>query len=97
MVERNEKLWKLAKKRTNTKRNGLIYLTIVLFLWLIWLSNNDFTFSSNMIYAWPKWPTLALAIAIVFDYIDAYSKDNDSLIEKEYNKLIKKNSNESTN
>jgi hypothetical protein len=49
MEERNEKLWKLAKKRANTKRNGLIYV-----------------------------------------------KDNDSLIEKEYNKLIKKNNNEST-
>jgi hypothetical protein len=96
MEERNEKLWKLAKKRANTKRNGLIYLTIVLFLWLIWLSNNDFKFSSNMIYAWPKWPTLALAIAFVFEYIDAFYKDNDSLIEKEYNKLIKKNNNEST-
>jgi len=87
MEERNEKLWKLAKKRANTKRNGLIYFTIVIFLWIIWLSNNDFTFSKNMIYAWPKWPTLGLGIAFVFEYIDAYYRDNDSLIEKEYNKL----------
>jgi hypothetical protein len=38
----------------------------------------------------------AMAIAFVFEYFDAFYKDNDSLIEKEYNKLIKKNNNEST-
>ena len=43
-----------------------------------------------MIYAWPKWPTLALSIAFVFEYIDAYYRDNDSLIEKEYEKLKNK-------
>jgi len=44
MEQRDEQLWKLAKKRANTKRNGLVYLTIIVFLWIIWLSNNDFTF-----------------------------------------------------
>ena len=44
-----------------------------------------------MIYAWPKWPTLALSIAFAFEYIDAYFRDNDLLIEKEYDKLINKN------
>jgi hypothetical protein len=90
MEQRDEQLWKLAKKRANTKRNGLVYLTIVVFLWIIWLSNNDFAFGKNMIYAWPKWPTLALSIAFVFEYIDAYYRDNDSLIEKEYEKLKNK-------
>jgi len=51
MEQRDEQLWKLAKKRANTKRNGLVYLTIIVFLWIIWLSNNDFTFGKNMIYA----------------------------------------------
>jgi len=92
MEERDEKLWKLAKKRANTKRNGLVYLTIVVFLWILWLSNNDFAISKNMIYALPKWPTLALAIAFVFEYIDAYYRDDESLIEKEYNKLNNKKS-----
>ncbi len=41
MEQRDEQLWKLAKKRATTKRNGLVYLTIVVFLWIIWLSNND--------------------------------------------------------
>ena len=87
MEERNEKLWKLARKRINTKRNGFVYLTIVIFLWIVWLSNNDFKFSNAMIYAWPKWPTLGLTIAFAFEYIDAFYRDNDSLIEKEYHKL----------
>ena len=91
MEQRDEQLWKIAKKSPNTKRNGLVYLTIVVFLWIIWLSNNDFTLGKNMIYAWPKWPTLALSIAFVFEYIDAFYRDNDSLIEKEYEKLKKKN------
>lgn len=87
MEERNQQLWKLAKKRASTKRNGLVYLSIVVFLWLVWLSNNDFEFGKDMIYAWPKWPTLGLAIAFVLQYIDAYYKDDEALIEKEYNKL----------
>jgi hypothetical protein len=49
--------------------------------------NNGYEFGSNMIYAWPKWPTLGLTIAFVFEYIDAFYRDNDSMIEKEYNKL----------
>ncbi|MEY4334385.1 MAG: hypothetical protein RLZZ196_3129 [Bacteroidota bacterium] len=44
-----------------------------------------------MIYAWPKWPTLALAIAFIFEYIDAYYRDDESSIEKEYKKLKDKN------
>lgn len=44
----------------------------------------------------PKSVPIQNAIAFVFEYIDAFYKDNDSLIEKEYNKLIKKNNNEST-
>ena len=87
MEERNQQLWKLAKKRANTKRNALVYLSIVVFLWLVWLSNNNFEFGKDMIYAWPKWPTLGLSIAIVLQYIDAYYRDDEALIEKEYNKL----------
>ncbi len=87
MEERDEKLWKIAKKRASVKRNGLVYLTIIIFLWFIWFSNNGFEFGSNMIYAWPKWPTLGLTIAFVFEYIDAFYRDNESMIEKEYNKL----------
>lgn len=87
MEERNQKLWKLAKKRANTKRSGLVYLSIIVFLWFIWLSNNDFEFGKDLIYAWPKWPTLGLSVAFVLQYIEAYYRDDESLIEKEYNKL----------
>ena len=89
MEERNEKLWRQAKKRVNTKKNGLVYLAIIFFLWLIWLATNNFQFSHNMNYAWPKWPTLGLTISFFFQYINAYYNDNESLIEKEYNKLNK--------
>ncbi len=90
MENGDEKLWRLAKKRVKTKKNGFIYLAIILLLWLIWLTTNDFNFSKNMLYAWPKWPTLGLTIAFIFEYIDAFYNDNDSLIEKEYDKLNKK-------
>jgi len=42
-----------------------------------------------MIYALPKWASLAFNIFFVFKYIDAYYRDNDSLIEKENQKLKK--------
>jgi hypothetical protein len=36
MENRDEKLWRQAKKRVNTKKNGIIYIAIILILWLIW-------------------------------------------------------------
>lgn len=89
MENRDEKLWKVAQKRVNTKRNGYIYLTVVLLLWLIWLASNGFQFR-NIYYAWPIWPTIALAVAFIFEYIDAFYRDNETLIEKEYEKLTRK-------
>jgi 2TM domain len=90
MENRDEKLWRQAKKRVNTKKHGLFFLAIILFLWLIWLITNDFKISKYMSYPWPQWPTLGITIAFIFEYIDAFYIDNESSIEKEYEKLNKK-------
>jgi hypothetical protein len=90
MEERDEQLWKLAKKRARNKKNGLIYIVLLGFFWIIWLNNNDFQLGDNMSYAWPKWPTLGFLIAWVIEYIEAHFGDQDRITKREYEKLIGK-------
>ncbi len=86
--QRDEKLWKLAKKRAEFKRHLLTYFVINIFLWGFWLFNSyrhdDFSFP------WPVFVSLGWGVGLAFNYIGAYSSFNDSLTEKEYNKLINK-------
>lgn len=87
--QRDEKLWKLAKKRAEFKKYLLTYLVINAFLWGIWLFNSyrhgDYSFP------WPAFVSLGWGIGLAFSYIGAYSGYKESLTEKEYNKLINKN------
>lgn len=87
--QRDEKLWKLAKKRAEFKKYLLTYLVINAFLWGFWLFNSyrhgDFSFP------WPAFVSLGWGIGLAFNYIGAYSGYKESLTEKEYNKLINKN------
>lgn len=89
MTDKDWKLWRLAKKRAKTKRNGILFLVLILFFWLVWLANNDFNLGKNILHAWPKWPTIGLIVAFVFEYIDAYHRGSDTMTEKEYDKLKK--------
>ncbi|MEO8512050.1 MAG: 2TM domain-containing protein [Ignavibacteria bacterium] len=87
--QRDEKLWKLAKKRAEFKKHLLTYLVINVFLWCLWFftasKHGDFSFP------WPGFVTLGWGIGLAFNYIGAYSGFKDSQTEKEYNKLINKN------
>ncbi|MBE2228962.1 MAG: 2TM domain-containing protein [Ignavibacteria bacterium] len=87
--QRDERLWKLAKKRAEFKKHLLTYFIVNIFLWGIWLFNsirhNDFDFP------WPAFVTLGWGIGVAISYIAAYSGNPESLREKEYNKLINKN------
>ncbi len=86
--QRDEKLWKLAKKRSEFKKHALTYLIINLFLWGLWLfggiKRGDYNFP------WPAFVTLGWGIGLAFNYIGAYSAFGESLREKEYQKLINK-------
>ena len=82
--QRDENLWKLAKRRAEFKRSLITYLVINLFLWGVWFftayRHGDFSFP------WPAFVSLGWGVGLAFSYMSAYS-GRESLTEKEYNKL----------
>jgi len=82
--DRDPQLWQLAQRRAAFKRHLASYVTVNIFLWLIWLFTNG-----NRHYGlpWPIWPTLGWGIAIVLQYINAYMGTGYGSAEKEYETL----------
>lgn len=85
---KNEKLWKIAKKRAAFKRHLFAYIAVNGFLWCLWWINRK-----EDAHVWPLYPMLGWGIGLAFNYYDAYQGDNDSLAEKEYERLEKEQSN----
>lgn len=88
--QRDEKLWKMAKKRANFQRSLASYFIINGFLWALWwftAGRNGF----NHGMPWPLWVMLGWGIGLIFQYMDAYGGNRNDLIEKEYDKLKNKN------
>lgn len=85
---RNEKLWKVAKKRAEFKKHLLTYIVINIFLWAVWLYGGIMRSDYN--FPWPAFVTFGWGIGLAFNYIGAYSGFKDDLTEREYQKLINK-------
>jgi 2TM domain len=83
--EKDNLLWRIARRRATFKSSLAMYLIINAFLWSMWY----FTSGPNS-YAWPIWSTLGWGIGIAMHYYSAYhSTDKISSIQKEYDKLKK--------
>jgi len=84
--QRDDRLWKLARKRANFKRSLLTYIVINAFLWAIWwfTSGRDNGFQG---FPWPLWVMLGWGIGIIMQYIDAYGGNKEDLEQREYDKL----------
>ena len=85
---KDERLWKIAKRRAGFKRHLLSYLLVNILIWGIWLVNGYR--SGSFIHIWPVWVSLGWGIGLFFDFINSYSGMRESLEEKEYQKLITK-------
>ena len=83
---RDERLWKIAKRRAEFKKHLVTYIVVNIFLWGVWIvtgiTKNHFS------YIWPVWVSFGWGIGLVFNYIGAYTGFKDSITEKEYQKLI---------
>lgn len=83
---KDDKLWRIAKKRASFKRNLYSYIIIIAFLWVIWWLNvgryNGFHGTP-----WPIWVMLGWGIALGFQYFNAYNGNGRDLAEEEYEKL----------
>jgi hypothetical protein len=86
---RNERLWKIAKRRAEFKKHLLTYIIVNTFLWSVWIITG--VTRGHLGFIWPLFVTFGWGIGIVFNYIGAYTGFKDNLTEKEYQKLIGNN------
>lgn len=83
---KDQKLWRLAKKRAGFKRHLFTYFVINIMFWCIWL----FSAKHHHGIPWPAWVTVGWGVGILFNYFEAYHGTNADLTEREYEKLKKK-------
>jgi len=86
--QKDERLWRIAKKRASFKKMLYAYIVIIAFLWAIWwiTSGKEKGFVGT---PWPIWAMLGWGIALGFLYFDAYNGNTRDLAEEEYEKLKK--------
>lgn len=82
---KDERLWAIAKKRAGFKKDLFAYITVNAFLWMIWLLSPGHNNYSKI--PWPVWPTVGWGIAVIFQYLGAYSYPEENTVQKEYEKL----------
>lgn len=90
--DRDEFLWKQAKKRVGFKMHLRSFVIVNVGLWLIYLlinvgslSNPDFR---GVNFPWPLFATIGWGIGLVSHYLSVYSPtDERSMVEQEYEKL----------
>ena len=79
--QRDEKLWKIARKRASFRKHLFTYIAVNGFLWILWF------FRGEGMHPWPLYPMLGWGIGLAFNYYDAYHGDTDAMAEREYQKL----------
>jgi hypothetical protein len=84
-TEKEQELWRLAKKRVSFKRHLAIYVITNIFFWCIWWFDGDKEDKNE--FPWPVWSMLGWGIAIAIDYVKAYVTYKPDAVEKEYEKL----------
>jgi hypothetical protein len=84
--QKDERLWRMAKKRAAFQHSLASYFIVHALLWAIWW----FTAGKrgvNTGIPWPVWPMMGWGIGLLFQYLNAYGGDKKDLVEKEYEKL----------
>jgi len=84
--ERDENLWRIAKKRATFRRHFYTYVVIIAFLWGIWWFTIGRS-SGFRGYPWPIWVMFGWGIGLAFNYFDAYHGSQEDIAQQEYEKL----------
>ncbi|AEI46511.1 2TM domain-containing protein [Runella slithyformis] len=85
-MQRDPKLWKMAKARAAFKSHLYVYLFVNTGLWSLWAFG--LLWSRSTSYPWPIWTTLGWGIGLVSHYFSAYTYNEKNMIEREYQKLL---------
>ena len=87
MENRDEQLWRIAKKRADFKKHLASYIIINGFLWALWFFTGRSHDDDYNGIPWPIWSTLGWGVGLAFSYFHAYHENRDETIMKEYQKL----------
>jgi hypothetical protein len=86
--QKDEMLWRMAKKRASFKWSLAAYVFVNSFLVMIWFfSSRDYN------HFWPIWPMLGWGLGLAFQYFAAHHGDNIFSAEQEYEKLKNQHNN----
>ena len=92
MEDKDEQLWRIAKKRAGFKKHLASYIIVNAFLWAMWFFTQGHREIGSISidgdnYPWPIWTTLGWGIGLAFSYYGAYHNDKEADTMKEYQKL----------
>ena len=84
--QKDEKLWRIARKRAKFRRSLYTYIVINTFLWCVWWFTSG---QRQKFYGfpWPLWVMLGWGIGLANQYYDAYHGHKSDMAEREYEKL----------
>jgi hypothetical protein len=90
--DRDEQLWRIAKKRAGFKKHLASYIIVNTFLWAMWFFTEGHNQIANISidgddFPWPIWTSLGWGIGLAFSYYGAYHNDKETDTMKEYQKL----------
>lgn len=87
--QKDEHLWRLAKKRVGFRNHLLTYLVCNAFFWAMWYFTDYEDPESGL--PWPAIVTVSWGFGLFWHYLGVFVFSNkQSAIEKEYEKLKKK-------
>jgi hypothetical protein len=82
---RDDKLWRIAKKRSAFKMLFMVYILMNGMLVGLWY----FTTGPGS-HFWPIWPILGWGLGILYQFVDAYMGNTVFSEEKEFQRLKRK-------
>jgi len=93
---KDPELWEIAQRRASFKSHAISYVIVNAFLWALWyfsairhdVEMDHYNWSH---FPWPVWPTLGWGIGLAFHFAGAYIFPRANSVEREYEKLSKKN------
>jgi len=90
MENRDEHLWRIAKKRAGFKKHLASYILVNGFFWAVWYfsqGSSEYVELEHNSFPWPIWPTLGWGIGLAFNFLSAYITGNETDVMREYQKL----------
>ena len=92
---KDPELWEIARRRSSFKSHLITYLIMSIFFWALWYFTGGRTYNDGL--PWPVWPMLGWGIGVGFHYIGAYVTPRNNNTQREYDKLVEKQSNNNQN